>query len=103
MITIENDATGTLIIIAVMALVTLSTRWAGVYLMSFVPLSERVKRFIQAMSASVLVALLAPMAFNGDTATRLALATTAIVMLIFRRPLPAIAAGVVAAAMLRQW
>lgn len=88
-------------VIFAMALVTLATRWGGVYAMSFVPLRPRVQRFIQAMSGSVLVALLAPMAMTGDTAARLALFTTAGVMLVFKKPLLAIACGVVAAAMFR--
>lgn len=94
---------GTLLIVAVMALVTLATRWGGVFVMSFVPISPRVRRFIEAMSGSVLMALLAPLAVQGDGGARLALATTAVVMLVLKKPLPAIAAGIVAAAVFRQF
>src|SRR3546814_14669450 len=71
------DATdmGALIAVLVMALVTLATRWGGVYAMSLIPISSRVRRFIQAMLGSVLVALLTPMAVTGDTGARLALLT----------------------------
>ena len=100
---VETLGGGTLLIVAVMTLVTLSTRWGGVYVMAFVPIGPRVRRFIAAMSGSVLVALLAPLAVNGDGGARLALATTALVMLVFKKPLPAIAAGIVAAAVFRQW
>lgn len=93
---------GTLLIVIVMAVVTLLTRWGGVFVMSFVPLGRRVRRFIEAMSGSVLVALLAPLAVQGDGGARLALLTTATVMLVSRKPLPAIAAGIVAAALFRQ-
>ena len=55
------------------------------------------------MSGSVLVAILVPMAFEGDHGARLALLTTAITMLLFKKPLPAIAAGILAAALLRQF
>ena len=51
---------GTLLIILIMALVTLATRWGGVFIMAFVPISRRVQQFIRAMSGSVLIALLAP-------------------------------------------
>lgn len=98
---IEATTLSILGVIIAMALVTLATRWGGVYAMSFVPLRPRVQRFIQAMSGSVLVALLAPMAVAGDTAARLALLTTAGVMLVFKKPLLAIACGVVAAALFR--
>lgn len=100
---VETLGGGTLLIVAVMTLVTLATRWGGVYVMAFVPIGPRVRRFIAAMSGSVLVALLAPLAVNGDGGARLALATTALVMLVFKKPLPAIAAGIVVAAVFRQW
>ncbi|MEL0550155.1 AzlD domain-containing protein, partial [Raoultella lignicola] len=44
-----SDA-GALIIIIAMALVTLATRWGGLYVMSFVPFNSKIKNFIQAMS-----------------------------------------------------
>ena len=84
-----------------MAAVTLATRWGGVLVMSFVPLGYRVQLFISAMSGSVLVALLAPLAVTGDNGARAALLTTAIIMLLLKKPLPAITAGIVAAALLR--
>lgn len=98
---IDTSGAGPLVIVLVMAVVTLATRWGGVFVMSFVPINYRVQQFISAMSGSVLVAVLAPLAVNGDNAARLALATTAGVMLVLRKPLPAIAAGVLAAALLR--
>ena len=98
---IETSTPGILIIILVMALVTLATRWGGIFLMSFVPMSRRVKNFIHAMSSSVLVALLAPLALNGDNGARLALLTTAVLMLLLKKPLPAITAGIITAALFR--
>ena len=98
---IETNNVGVLIIVLAMALVTLATRWGGVYVMSFVPISSRVKQFIHAMSGSVLVAIIAPMAVEGDHGARLALLSTTIVMLLIKRPLPAIAAGILAAGVSR--
>lgn len=99
---VETVGWGALVIVGVMALVTLVTRWGGVFIMSFIPIGERVQRFIAAMSGSVLVAVLAPLALRGDGGARLALATTAATMLVLKKPLPAIAAGIVAAAVFRQ-
>lgn len=99
---VESTGWGPLLIVAVMALVTLATRWGGVFVMSLVPIGPRVLRFIEAMSGSVLVAVLAPMAVQGDNGARAALATTVLVMLVLKKPLPAIAAGIVAAALFRQ-
>jgi uncharacterized membrane protein len=98
---IEISGFGTLYIILIMAIVTLATRWGGVFVMSFVPINYRVQRFISAMSGSVLVAVLTPMAITGDNGARLALLTTAIVMLTLRKSLPAIAAGILMAALFR--
>lgn len=98
---IETSFIGTLIIIIAMALITLATRWGGVFVMSFIPISERIQRFITAMSASVLIALLAPIAVEGDIGARMALLSTAVVMFIVKKPLPAIAAGIISAAVVR--
>jgi uncharacterized membrane protein len=100
---IETSGTGALIIILVMALVTLVTRWAGVYIMSLVPIGGRIKLFIQAMSGSVLVAILTPMAVTGDNGARMALLTTAVMMLLLKKPLPAISCGIIVAAFIRSF
>ena len=88
-------------VLLVMAVVTLITRWGGVWLMSWVPIGARVRRFIGAMSSSVLVALLAPLAFKGDASVRLALLATLVTMALMKKPLPAIALGLVVAAAYR--
>ena len=59
---VEVSGFGTLYIILIMAIVTLATRWGGVFVMSFVPINYRVQEFISAMSGSVLIAVLTPMA-----------------------------------------
>lgn len=99
---LETAGSGAMIIVLIMAAVTLVTRWGGVFVMSFIPINYRVQQFISAMSGSVLVALLTPLAINGDNGARLALFTTAITMLLLKKPLPAIAAGIMAAALFRQ-
>lgn len=100
---LEISTTYPLIIILIMTIVTLATRWGGVLIMSYVPISDRVQRFINAMSGSVLVALLAPIAVEGDNGARLALLTTLIIMLVVKKPLLAISAGILAAALFRQY
>lgn len=99
---IESSAAGLVLVVVLMALVTLATRWGGVFVMSFVPINYRIMQFIQGMSGSVLVAILAPIALEGDLAARMALLTTAVLIWVMRKPLPAIAAGILVAALLRQ-
>lgn len=99
---IETTTLGILAIIAVMALVTLATRFGGAFLMEHIPLNRRVESFISAMASSVLIAIVVPMAFAGDLGAKAALLTTAVIMLATGRSLPAIGAGFVAAALVRQ-
>ena len=53
------------------------------------------------MSGSVLVAILAPVALTGDKGSQMALLTTAMMMLVFSRPLLAITFGIVVSALVR--
>jgi uncharacterized membrane protein len=99
---IEMVGYGPLVIVLVMAIITLITRWGGVFAMSLFPISQRVHHFISAMSGSVLVALLAPLAINSDQGARLALLATAVTMLLIKKPLIAITVGILVAAVYRQ-
>ncbi len=98
---IETTSWGIATLIVLMALVTLVTRFGGVYLMSFVRLNPRVEGFINAMASTVLIAIVVPLAFDGDWAARMALLVTAGVMLVTQKPLPAIASGVIVTALIR--
>lgn len=90
-----------LLAIIVMALVTYITRAGGVMVMSRVPIGPKVERFINAMAGSVLVAVILPLAVQGDWGARFALVATLIVMLTTHKPLIAITAGMATAALWR--
>ncbi|WP_434625511.1 AzlD domain-containing protein [Pseudomonas sp. Z1-29] len=79
----------------------LIARREGVFVMSFVPISYRVQQFISAMSGSILIAVLTPLAVTGGNGARLALLMTGIITLVSKKPLPAIAAGIAVAALWR--
>ncbi len=98
---IETTTAGILILIAVMTVVTLATRFGGVFLMSFVTINPRIESFINTMASSVLIAIIVPMAFSGDAGSLAALVVTAVIMLATKKPLPAIAAGIAAAGLVR--
>lgn len=99
--TIEPGGYGTLALIAIMTLVTLLTRFGGVLAMSFVRISPRIESFINTMASSVLIAIIVPMAVAGDAAAVAALTVTGLTMLALHKPLPAIAAGILTAAVVR--
>ena len=99
--TIETTTLGIVLIILIMWLVTLATRFGGAFLMEYVPLHPRVESFISAMATSVLIAIVVPMAFSGDLGALAALVTTGVLMLTTGRPLLSIGAGLAAAALVR--
>lgn len=99
--TIDTTTGGILLLIAIMTVVTLATRFGGVFIMSFVKISPRIESFINTMASSVLIAIIVPLAFSGDAGAVAALVVTAVVMLVLRKPLPAIAAGIAAAGVVR--
>ncbi|MGP9832991.1 MULTISPECIES: AzlD family protein [Marinobacter] len=98
---IETTTLGVLALIAIMAVVTLVTRFGGVFIMSFLRISPRVESFINTMASSVLIAIIVPMAVAGDLGALAALVTTGVAMLAIRKPLPAITLGLLAAALVR--
>jgi len=100
-VSIETTSLGVLALIAIMTVVTLITRFGGVFVMSFVRINPRVESFINTMASSVLIAIIVPMAVSGDPGALAALVVTAVAMLVLHKPLPAIAAGLVAAAGVR--
>ena len=98
---IETTTAGILALIAIITLVTIVTRFGGVFLMSFVTINPRIESFINTMASSVLIAIIVPMAFSGDAGSVAALLVTTVLMLLTRKPLPAIAAGIAAAGLVR--
>lgn len=90
-----------LLAIVIMALATFMTRTGGLIIMSRVPIGPKVERFINAMAGSVLVAVIVPLAAQGDAGARLGLLATLVAMLIVRKPLIAITAGMATAALWR--
>lgn len=98
---IETTSTGVLVLIGLMTLVTLVTRFGGVFAMSFVRISPRIESFINSMASSVLIAIIVPLAFSGDAGAIAALSSTAAIMLATKKPLPSIAAGIIAAGLVR--
>jgi|TARA_Y100000589_G_scaffold285355_1_gene284804 uncharacterized membrane protein len=100
-VSIETTGPGLWLLIAIMAVVTLLTRYGGVFAMSFVRISPRIESFINTMASSVLIAIIVPMAVSGDLGALAALLVTAGAMLLLHKPLPAITLGLVAAAAVR--
>lgn len=92
------DAPTAYLAIAVMAAVTLATRLGGAYLMRFVTLSPRVTHFLDAMSASVLAAIVATFVVNNGSREAAAVGVAILVMLATRSAVWAMVAAMAFAA-----
>ncbi|MGM0702441.1 MAG: AzlD family protein [Pseudomonadota bacterium] len=92
-----------LVAIGLMVAIAYGSRVVGLLIMSYVPLGIRVRRFIDAMSSSVLIAVITPMVVHGDGGTKLAALAAGGVAIAWRNPLLAIALGMASAAVWRWW
>lgn len=93
--------TATLIACLAIAVIAYLTRIGGLWLMAWVPLTSRVEGFLQALSGSVLVALVVPGAVRGDPALQAAVVAAILAMVLLRRAVPAMVLGVATAAIWR--
>ena len=78
-----------------MVVIAYGSRVLGLLIMSRVPLSPRVRRFVDAMSSSIIV--------HGDGGVRLAAIAAGTVAVVLRSPLVSIAMGMLCAAGWRWW
>ncbi len=91
----------TAVAITLMAAVTMMTRLGGYWLMAHVPLTRRMRRMVEALPGSVVVATVAPIAVQGGLPAILAIAAAVLAMVVRRNELMAIAVGVAVAAAAR--
>ncbi len=89
------------IAVLLMALVTFATRLAGVVIMQWMPGHPRLEAFLQALSGSVLVALVVPMVLRSDFGAMAAVGLALAVMLASRNAALALVAALAAAVLLR--
>ena len=87
--------------IAGMAIATYVTRAGGYWLMSLVPVTQRVERLLRHLASSVFVAIVTGGAVKGEPAATVAIAASMTIMATTRRATLALASGVVAAAVWR--
>jgi uncharacterized membrane protein len=92
---------GVLIAIAAMALATYATRVGGFWLMGHVPLTPRVRRILEALPGTVVVATVLPILVREGMPAALAIAAALAVTLIRRNDFVALIAGVATAAAAR--
>jgi uncharacterized membrane protein len=89
------------LVVVAMALVTYATRAGGLWLMARVRPSPRLEAGLRHMPGAVLAALIAPLAWSGGAAERLALLVTALVAARSGNMLLALISGVASVWLLR--
>ena len=87
--------------IVAMAVVTYAMRAGGFWLIGQVPPSARLRRMLEALPGSVVVATVLPIVVRDGVAAMLAIAAAATVMLLRRNDLLAVVTGMAVAALVR--
>lgn len=90
-----------MIAFAVMTLVTVASRLGGFWLMRYVTITPRVRRMLEALPGSIIVAAALPVAVNGGTVVMFALVAAIAVTLAVRNDFVAVITGMAVAALAR--
>jgi uncharacterized membrane protein len=101
MTAIDGGEWGLLAAIVAMAVATYAMRAGGFWLMGHVPLTLRVRRMLEALPGSVVVATVLPIIVRDGLAAALAISAAGAVMLIGRNDLLAVITGMAVAAAAR--
>jgi uncharacterized membrane protein len=90
-----------MIAFAVMTAVTVASRLGGYWLMGYVTVTPRVRRMLEALPGSIIVAAALPVAVNGGAVVMFAIAAALLVTVIRRNDFLAVITGMAVAALAR--
>lgn len=90
-----------MIAFAVMTAVTVASRLGGYWLMGYVAITPRVRRMLDALPGSIIVAAALPVAVNGGPVVVFAILAAMAVTIIRRNDFIAVITGMVVAALAR--
>lgn len=97
----EKDPLGWIAILAAMALAVYLTRAGGYWLIGRVPMGPRLRRMLDALPGAIIAATVAPLLAHGGVSALVAAIAALAAMIAVRNDFAAVAAGVVAAALVR--
>jgi uncharacterized membrane protein len=86
---------------AVMMAVTVASRLGGFWLMGYVNITPRVRRMLDALPGSIIIAAALPVAVNGGPVVLFAIAAAIAITIIRRNEFVAVMTGMVVAALAR--
>ena len=98
---LDPGRTDVWIAIAVMTLVTVASRLGGYWLMAYVPVTPWVRRMLDALPGSIIIAAVAPVVLNGGAVVIFAIAAAMGVTIIKRNDFLAVMTGMAVAALAR--
>lgn len=90
-----------MIAFAVMTAVTVAARLGGFWLMGYVNVTPRVRRMLDALPGSIIVAASLPIAVNGGAVVLLAIGAAVAITIIRRNEFVAVITGMAVAALAR--
>jgi uncharacterized membrane protein len=90
-----------MIAFAVMTAVTVASRLGGYWLMGYVTVTPRVRRMLDALPGSIIIAAALPVAVNGGLVVMFAIVAALMVTVIRRNDFIAVITGVAVAALAR--
>jgi uncharacterized membrane protein len=94
---------GVIAAILVMGAVTYTMRAGGFWLMAHVPLTARVRRMLEALPGTVIVATVLPIAVREGVPALMAIAAACLAMILRRNDFLAVIVGMAVAALARAW
>ncbi len=97
----EFVRTDVILAFAVMAAVTVASRLGGFWLMGYVNITPRVRRMLDALPGSIIVAAALPVAISGGPVVMFAIAAAMIITIIRRNDFIAVITGMMVAAFAR--
>jgi uncharacterized membrane protein len=86
---------------AVMMVVTVASRLGGFWLMGYVNITPRVRRMLDALPGSIIIAAALPVAVNGGPIVLLAITAAVATTIIRRNEFVAVITGMIVAALAR--
>lgn len=89
------------IAIAVMTAVTVASRLGGYWIMGYVTITPRIRRMMDALPGSIIVAAALPVAINGGPVVIFALTAAIVVSIVRRNDFIAVITGMLVAAAAR--
>jgi uncharacterized membrane protein len=95
---LRNDV---MIAFAVMTAVTVVSRLGGYWLMGYVTVTPRVRRMLDALPGSIIIAAALPVAVNGGPVVMFAIAAAMVVTIVRRNDFIAVITGMAVAASAR--